>query len=372
MPRTAHTHIRYDMQWFAGDFYILPSSLSNPFSFASSANDKRANEASPYGAAPPCYAPVPLAPAEPPSTVSFTQQITYIAFIIHSVGLIAAVAIVSELFANAAHLTPVATPLYALAPADAACLAFLNGDCVAETDTMNWHALQGAIALTEHRSRSLFSDVNPAVVCLVVQAAVLSVIPPMSRRIGAGLLAVAAILLLFQQTRWELSFGALLGNELLLLGAFFIAGHGQIDAMPVLSLPALMVAALTLAGEHDATALTVVFFSLCGMLLAWRAYPRVSDGDARRWLGVTACLCLLPFLVRVGLRFDAMAQLPITPAAWIWGTLSFALVWSVLLTAGLGALPLLSTDTQYSLFFLDQLAHVGLVLLILIGLQTSA
>ena len=294
--------------------------------------------------------------------------------LMHGVATVASIALVAELFAVAHETSPLTVPTYMLAPADAACQAWIDGQCVEELEDLRWPALRGLAPLSEHKTRGLIADVNPAVLCLVVQTALAACFTPMFRRVRAAVLLAMAVLLLFQQVRWRLSFGGLLWCELMLMVTFFLTGtrhgYGAVEGYRLLGLPMLMVATLAVAGENDASALVVVYVSLIAMMLAWTAYARV--GEAKRMaVAANACLAFVPFVLRVGLRIDALARLPVAAPAWTWAALLFALVWLVLFVATHSLLPHLPHGSQVALFFLDQMAHTALVLLVIIGLLST-
>ena len=294
--------------------------------------------------------------------------------LMHGVATVAAVALVAQLFAEPHASTPLTVPTYMLAPADAGCQAWIDGQCVAALEDLRWPALSGVSQLSEHKTRGLIADVNPAVLCLVVQTALAACFTPMFRRVRAAVLLGLAVLLLFQQVRWRLSFGGLLWCELMLMVTFFLTGtrrgYGAVEGYRLLGMPMLMVATLAVAGENDASALVVVYLSLGAMMLSWTAYARVGE-TKRLAVAANACLAFVPFLLRVGLRLDALARLPVAAPAWTWAALLFALVWLVLFVATHSLLPHLPHSSQVMLFFLDQLAHTVLVLLVLVGLLTG-
>ena len=294
--------------------------------------------------------------------------------LMHSLAMVVAIALVSELFAQA-HTTALTVPTYMLAPADAACQAWIDGDCVEELEDLQWGALRGVAQLSEHKTRGLMAEVNPAVLCLVVQTALAACFTPMFRRVRATVLLSMGVLLLFQQVRWQLSFGGLLWCELMLMVTFFLTGtrhgYGAVEAHRLLGMPMLMVATLAVAGENDASALAVVHLSLSAMLLSWTVYARV-DETQRTAVAVNACLAFVPFVLRVGLRLDAMTRLPVAAPAWTLAALVFALVWMVLFVATHSLMPFLPHSAQVVLFFVDQMAHTVLVLLVILGLLGSA
>ena len=291
--------------------------------------------------------------------------------LMHGVATIVSIVLVAQLFEEKSPEAPLTVPTYMLAPADAACQAWIEGQCVEELEDLRWTALRGVAQLSEHKTRGLIADVNPAVLCLVVQTALAACFSPMFRRVRAAVLLGLAVLLLFQQVRWHLSFGGLLWCELMLLVTFFLTGtrrgYGAVEGYRLLGMPMLMVATLAVAGENDASALVVVYLSLGAMMLAWTAYSRV-DETRRVAVAVNACLAFVPFLLRVGLRLEALARLPVAAPSWIWAALLFALVWLVLFVATHSLLPYLPHSSQIGLFFLDQMAHTVQVLIVLLGL----
>jgi hypothetical protein len=242
------------------------------------------------------------------------------------------------------------------------------------TEELRWPALRGVTQLVEHKTRGLLAEVNPAVLCLVVQTALAACFTPMFRRVRAAVLMSLAVLLLFQQTRWQLSFGGLLWCELMLMVIFFLTGtrrgYGAVEGHRLLGMPMLMVATLAVAGENDASALVVVYLSLGAMMLAWTAYARLEKEADRSAVALNACLAFVPFLLRVGLRLDALARLPVAAPSWMWAALLFALVWMVLFVTTHSLMPHLPHSAQVGLFFLDQMAHTTLVMLIILGLMS--
>lgn len=336
------------MRWVNGELFLLPS--------AECCADEK-----------PTMTPDPEVPQRIDTSPQPYTAVFWATLILHIGVFIAALALVSVLFGSN-HTTALVVRGYMLAPADASCLAWLDGDCVSENDGMRWEALQGVMPVSEHRARGLFADVNPAIACLVAQSAILTTHPTLPSKVGAGVLVCVSVLLLFMQGPWQLGFGSLLWSELVLAAAFFAKGYGQLEAVPVLSLPTLAVASLALAGENDASALILVYFSLGAMLLMARHF-HVSDLQE----GFNMWLCVLPFVLRVALRLQAiMVDLPVDAPGWICGALIFALVWIVLLVGGLRILDVLPPAVQYGLFVTDQVAHATLVLLILVGLMGTA
>jgi hypothetical protein len=295
--------------------------------------------------------------------------------LMHSVATVVSIALVSMLFESAHASAALTVPTYMLAPADAACQAWIDGNCIEALEDLRWTALRGVSPLSEHKTRGLIADVNPAVLCLVVQTALAACFTPMFRRVRAAVLLAMAVLLLFQQARWRLSFGGLLWCELMLMVTFFLTGtrrgYGAVEGHRLLGMPILIVATLAVAGENDASALVVVHLSLSAMLLAWTAYSRVEESD-RSAVALNACLVFVPFLLRVGLRLDAIANLPVAAPAWTLAALLFALVWLVLFVVTHSLMPYLPHSAQVVLFFVDQAAHTVLVLLVIIGLMGTA
>lgn len=287
-----------------------------------------------------------------------------IAMAVHGVALVAALVLVAVLYANAAADAPLTTPAYMLAPADAACLAWLDGDCVSERDAMRWTALEGVVALSEHRARGLLSEVHPAGACLATQAMAVALLPQgaYARRVGAAILVATGGLLLFMQSAWRIGFGALLWLELLLLAAFFALGRRmRAEAIAGLCMPALVVAALSAAGEDDASALALVYCALTASVLLWVAHERAPTPQAM----AAAWLCLGPLALRAGLRFDAIAKLPVAPPAWILASVAFALAWPAVgacaRTTNLGGVELRLVMDQGALAALGLLVLAGLV-----------
>jgi hypothetical protein len=296
--------------------------------------------------------------------------------LLHSVATVACIALVAELFGRASPTAALTVSTYMLAPADAACQAWTDGECVVTMEELRWPALRGVAQLVEHKTRGLLAEVNPAVLCLVVQTALAACFTPMFRRVRAAVLLGMAVLLLFQQTRWRLSFGGLLWCELMLMVTFFLTGtrhgYGAVEGHRLLGMPMLMVATLAVAGENDASALVVVYLSLSAMMLAWTAYARVETEAERGAVALNACLAFVPFVLRVGLRLDAIAHLPVAVPGWTLAALLFALVWLVLFVATHSLMPYLPHSALVGLFFLDQMAHTTLVLLVIIGLMSVA
>jgi hypothetical protein len=352
---------------------------------------------------------------------------------LHAVVLITAVSLVSVLFAQAdvSQRALLTTQSYALTPADAGCAAWLEGECVsAKTGSslrMDWRALQGVMALHEHRTFGLFSDMNPAVVCLTVQAIALAFALTMGleeeqeaaaeeeavsarrerwlfKRVAFGILLGGALLLLFMQPTWVVSFNHLLWLEILFACAFFAIGtatttgasqhqqrwrrrHGGGEpskgaleqVMPVtlgaaLTVPALAVSTLALAGENDGSALLVVYFALMAAPFVWVVRSGTTDADGRGVLCLNAWLCLVPFVLRASLRFEAIGRLPVgaAPPPWIVAALALALVWLVVGAACLTGIEAAELRSAWGWVYLaDQVTQATLVLLILGGLMAN-
>lgn len=216
--------------------------------------------------------------------------------------------------------------------------------------------LNGTAPLHVDAARGLFADVNVAIACLVSQTTTALLVP--ERRVGGIVVASTAILLLFMQDKWRLSFGGLLWAQLVLGVAFFAVGARLRGAVLPLSLPVLAAAALANAGERDATSLTYVYFALCGMPLLWA----LADTEPREWVGVLAWLSVVPLYVRGGLVLAASSADHTAYAG-----LVFVLVWVGALLLGLGAWPQLTRPAQTGLYALHQLAHAALLLLLLAG-----
>jgi hypothetical protein len=273
---------------------------------------------------------------------------------LHALLWIAVIALVAALFAT--HAPPVQTT-YALAPWERSGL------------------IDDIVPVRARFARGLFADnVNVAVACLVAQSTLAVLIP--ERRVGGIVVAIVAILILFMQEKWKLTFGGLLWSELVLAVTFFSVGSRLRTAALPLSMPVLAVAALANAGETDSSGLTTVYFALCGMPLLWHlalsvppsaeAAPDATVAPEKHEgyiLGASAWLSVIPLFARGGLVLARGVG-----HAWAYAALVFVLVWVGLLLLGLGAWPQLARGTQTTLYALHQLAHATLLLLLLIGL----
>jgi hypothetical protein len=217
---------------------------------------------------------------------------------------------------------------YILAPSHGSgCLAWLNGACVAvrrleekngeSRPQDDWHALTGTLTLEEHTATGLFSEMNPLVVCLVVQAisTALSLGTQngattqtrwLLQKFGLGVLLFFAGLLLFMQHKWRIPANNLLWLEATLVVAFALlamkhtfslnqdgaslalaeaeeeawrAGRGlgacimadNYDSIlaPAVTTPMLGVAVLSMAGQNDASVLLFTYATTCGVSLLW-------------------------------------------------------------------------------------------------------
>ena len=122
--------------------------------------------------------------------------------VLHLLLWIASIALVASLYGL--H-TPLPQPTYALAP------------------LLDASASGDVVPLLALRARGLFADVSVAVACLVAQTAVYALVVP-ERRFAGFIVVATAILVLFMQEKWYLSFGGLLWSELVLAFTFFAVG----------------------------------------------------------------------------------------------------------------------------------------------------
>ncbi len=315
--------------------------------------------------------------------------------------LVAAFVIVSAFFADAQKrqqkaLFPVAS--YNIAPATAGCLAWLRGACVASSGDKDdaveeeaayryWRALTGTLALDEQRATGLFSEMNPLVICLVVQAITTALdlgqqfgasmqTRWLLQRMGLAVLLFFACLLLFMQSRWRIPQNNLLWLEGMLALAFGVLGvkhrlnfnegtltESQADNTdnnneedyndaansssnyealfaPAITTPMMGVAVLALAGLDDAAVLVLTYASLCGVSVLWllerrmllllaAAHKQREDVEhTLKVLRLNMWLCITPFIIRASAQFYDMGQLPsaVRPQ-WVIAALALTLVW---------------------------------------------
>jgi hypothetical protein len=215
-----------------------------------------------------------------------------------------------------------------LAPASAGCIAWLNGACIdADSDYFRYHASSGfgrlqsngdddaaammrLLQLEEHAASGLFSEMNPMVICLVVQAVSLALSmgllvdpTPLMQRGALGVVLLFGGLCLFMRERWQIPQNNLLWLEAVLALVFVLIGSrrggasvlvmwggGAADFQqqhvpapvveeldrafrglisPGITTPMVSVAVLALGGESDAAGLLLAYGGMCGVSLLW-------------------------------------------------------------------------------------------------------
>ncbi len=240
------------------------------------------------------------------------------------------------------------TRSYIMAPASAGCVAWLNGGCVdADSDYFRYHVSSGTgellavlpplpqqhkaggalLRLEEHAASGLFSEMNPMVICLVVQAVsfalslgLLNDNTLILQKCALGVVLLFAGLCLFMRERWQIPQNNLLWLECILALVFVIIGSRRSGALtlmgrgggrsaqswttttttttaaattskgadnmavpmaealdrafrslisPGITTPMVSVAILALAGESDATGLLLAYAGMCGVSVLW-------------------------------------------------------------------------------------------------------
>ena len=364
--------------------------------------------------------------------VSFACRLVWTIQAMNGLLFLVSLALVSVLFASPgdadflSHLT--VGRGYALGPRDAGCVAWLDNECVKHEDeaaSRQWQALAGTLPLSEHVGSGLFSENNPAVICLVAQglftafdlcwAAYGTAACWMCRKVSLGLLAALAALLLFMQTRWRIPTNNLLWLELGLAIAFSLIGHGkhaygrrytfaQMRYLgllgPAFATPMLGVAALAAAQESDVMAFALSYIALCGVSNLWlldSGYPQEQeeaaaaeaydpDGSTLWVTRVNMWLLLVPFTLYASLRLQTLTPLLGTDAVprWAYAGLVLCTLWFGLMVAWFTLLGLLrlnwrlygSRDCLNGTTLLFSLMHRGMhaavLLLILAGMQQQA
>ena len=292
--------------------------------------------------------------------------------------------------------------------------------------------LRGVVPLVAFPALGLFSEVNPAVLCLCAQALAVAfhlstrtppkrrdflldptaaaedeASPPSAednddedestrqarwflRKLSFGVLLCTAGLLLFMVERWHIPQNNLLLLELLLAVAFFSTGshhhhhrrshqqqHPELrEAMlsTAFVLPLLCVASLVAAGEADALALLVSYVSTGGMLLLWCLLDRFQQGteeeeeDVAIVLRLTIWLCAIPFGFYASLRLSAIED----GADWAAAALGLGLGWVIVLLLYFAFSSFASLYYQEILIWVQQAVLVAMSLCLQFGLLLSS
>jgi len=244
--------------------------------------------------------------------------------LVHCILLIVVVGLVSVIFSRDPVQPLVLTEGYILIPGGSdgsnsdtdnaatatGCKVWVNGECVETVDYQfnninnNLMLLKGKMNMAERKAIGLFSSMNAAVVCLVVQVIstvfYLTLVPVVVvatndndydteskwalRRFSFIIFVIFAILLLLMQTAWMIPSNNMLWLEILLLASMFTLGSKhkymkwwewqgeEAAAIPhilcaAFTLPALGVAVLAVAGEDNTEGLVFVYFGLLGAVL---------------------------------------------------------------------------------------------------------
>ena len=272
--------------------------------------------------------------------------------VLHCVVLIVSFVLVSLLFAH--EHAGLQRAAFAIAPP--------------ETPSSFIETLRGVAPLVASPALGLFSEVNPAVLCLCAQALAvafhLNARSPKPRwdsaeaeddeeeegtrqahwflrKLSFGVLVCTAGLLLFMSERWRIPQNNLLLLELLLAVAFFFTGsnhhphpHEMREAMlsAAFVLPLLCVASLAAMGEADVLALLISYASLGSLLLLWclldhfQCAAMEEEQDVTVVLRLTMWLCAVPFGFYASLRLSSSSA-----PGWATAGLGLGLGWVVIL-----------------------------------------
>jgi hypothetical protein len=270
--------------------------------------------------------------------VSTTESFRFVMCVMHTLLLIAAVALV------ASRKTTTVDGGWTVSPADAGCLAWLDGECVRVSTDAEWTRLADVGRVVPRRALGLFSEMNVAVTCLVAQsvtaALAMALLPPvleydednrvrlLFQKAGGCVLILCGGLLLVMQARWHIPANNLLWLEAVLVATYATSDHHvSYHAMlsTTIALPMLGVAALAAAGEDNVCALVSAYAGLCLVGLICVLDARMDDAfdeaamECRAALRWSAWLCLTPFACRAGLRVLNKKS----------AALAVALVWAV-------------------------------------------